>query len=308
MSKPISARKLKYEKTLLKCLNEFKQVLLIGVDNVGSSAMQDLRKQLRGKAQILMGKNTVIRRILRTEAKVNEGLLNLLPVIKMNVGFVFTNEPLIEIRNLITERQDPAQAKAGVIAPTDVWLEPGPTALDPGQTAFFQAMNIGTKINRGSIEIVGRTKLITEGDKVSASAAVLLSKLKKLPFFYGIKCLHVYESGSCYPAKVLDLGEDDITAKLMGGLAQASSLSLGLGYPSSASIPHLLFHAVRKVIAFAVETDFDLPVAAQYKEFLANPDAFASAAPAAGGEAAAEEKKEEEEEESSGGGMSDLDF
>jgi large subunit ribosomal protein LP0 len=303
---PVSQRKLNYEKTLLKCLADFKQILLINVDNVGSAAMQNLRKQLRGRAQILMGKNTVIRKILRTEAKVSEGLLNLLPVIKMNVGFVFTNEPLLEIRAIISERQDPAAAKPGIIAPCDVWLEPGPTNLDPGQTAFFQAMNIGTKINRGSIEISGRTQIIFEGEKVSASAAALLSKLKKMPFFYGIKVNHVYESGSCYPAKVLDLSDADIEAKFLGGLAHAGSVSLGLGYPSAASIPHLLFHAVRKVIAFSVETEYDLEVAAKYKEFLANPDAFAvAAAPTAGG-AAVEEKKEVEEEESSGGGMSDL--
>jgi large subunit ribosomal protein LP0 len=81
--------------------------------------------------------------------------------------------------------QVPAGAKAGTLAPTDVFVPPGPTGLDPGQTGFFQALNIATKIVKGSIEIVAQVHLIKKGDKITSSAVALLSKLDIKPFFYG---------------------------------------------------------------------------------------------------------------------------
>lgn len=300
--KQLHPRKIKYEKTLLNCLNEFDKMLVIEVDNVGSKQMSDTRHMLRGKAQILMGKNTVIRKILRREKKTNPGLDSLLQKIRGNIGFIFTNEDLLEIRDSVTEAQAPAPAKTGAVAPCDVYVEPGPTGLDPAQTAFFQALNIATKINRGAIEIIARVKMCTEGEKVSASAAGLLSKLNITPFSYGIKVKYVYENGSCYDAKVLDLSEDDIMKKFAGGLVQASCISLGLGYPSLASIPHLMSNAVRKLIAFSIETDYKMEIAEPFEAFLADPSAFAVAGPtgADGGEAKKEEKKEEEEDDDGG--------
>lgn len=305
--KVVHPRKLKYEKTLLSCLANYSKMLVIEVDNVGSKQMSDTRHKLRGNAQILMGKNTVIRKILRRESKAEPALNSLLQKIRGNIGFIFTNGDLIELRDMVLEHQDPAPAKTGQIAPCDVWIEPGPTGLDPGQTAFFQALNIATKINRGAIEIIAKVKMCTEGEKVSASAAGLLSKLNKKPFFFGIKVKYVYEGGSCYDAKVLDLSEADIMAKFAGGLVQASCLSLGLGYPSMASLPHLMSNAVRKLIAFSIETTYKMDIAKPFEEFLANPDAFKVAAGPAGGDEAKKEEKKEEEEEDGGFDFSDDD-
>uniref|UniRef100_A0A7S2TQ39 60S acidic ribosomal protein P0 n=1 Tax=Lotharella oceanica TaxID=641309 RepID=A0A7S2TQ39_9EUKA len=294
-TKQINPRKLQYEQTLLSCFEKYRKMLVIGVDNVGSRQMSNTRHELRGKAQILMGKNTVIRKILRREMKSDPGLRSLLEKIRGNIGFIFTNGDLLELRDKVVSKQDPAPAKTGQVAPCDVYVEPGPTGLDPGQTAFFQALNIATKINRGAIEIIARVKMCEEGTKVSASAAGLLSKLKMMPFSFGIKVQYVYEGGSCYDAKVLDLSEDDIMKKFVGGLVQASCLALGLSYPCMASIPHLMSNAVRKIIAFSIVTSYKLKIAEPFEAFLANPDAFkVAAAPGAGGES--EEKKEEKKE------------
>eukprot|EP00466_Bigelowiella_natans_P014711 jgi/Bigna1/51843/estExt_Genewise1Plus.C_30274 len=295
--KVIHPRKVKYEKTLLNCLSSFKRMLVITVDNVGSKQMSETRHKLRGKAQILMGKNTVIRKILRREMKADPTLESLLNVIRGNIGFIFTNGDLIELRDTVSENRDPAPAKTGQIAPCDVYVEPGPTGLDPGQTAFFQALNIATKINRGAIEIIARVQMCTEGEKVSASAAGLLAKLNMKPFFFGIKVNYVFEGGSCYPAAVLDLTDDDIMKMFAGGLIQASCISLGLGYPSIASLPHLMSNAVRKVIAFSIETAYKLEIAQPFEDYLANPDAFKVVAGPSGGEEKKEEKKEEEEDD-----------
>lgn len=133
--------------------------------------MQKVRIALRGKAVVVMGKNTLIRKIMRDmiEGEKMTKLEALLPLVVGNMGFVFTNHNLPEIRKLILDNKVPAAAKSGSFAPADVFIPPGPTGLDPGQTNFFQALNIATKIVKGAIEIVNEVHLIKVRKKTHTS-------------------------------------------------------------------------------------------------------------------------------------------
>merc|ERR1719215_1466127 len=93
-----------------------------------------------------------MRKIIREHAEKDSKFAPLLDALQGNVGFLFTNEDLKEIRDLVVTFKVPAGARSGAFAPVDVWVPKGPTALDPGQTNFFQALNIATKISRGAIE------------------------------------------------------------------------------------------------------------------------------------------------------------
>lgn len=296
----VKVRKNKYIQKLEECIDTYKSMLVINIDFVGSKQMQTLRMSLRGRAAILMGKNTIMRKIFREKAEKNPALEAVLPLIKGNVGFVFCNEDLAGIRKEVISERIPASAKTGAIAPIDVVIPAGPTILDPGQTSFFQALNIGTKITKGSIEILSNVTLCAVGQKVSSSAVALLQKLNIRPFEYGIVVSHVYDNGSVYDAKILDMTTADLTARFFTGVNHIAALGLEIGYPTIASLPHSFTNAFRKLVAIALETDYMFEEAKIFKEMLDNPDAFKSAAPAAGGAAAAaapEPEPEEEEEE-----------
>jgi large subunit ribosomal protein LP0 len=159
-----------------RLLNEYKNILICTVDNVGSNQMQKVRIALRGKAELLMGKKTLLRKVVREASTKNKNLEGLLPHLTGNIGLVFTNGDIREVRTAVLANKVPAAAKSGGFAPIDVFVPPGPTGLDPGQTAFFQALNIATKIARGSIEIINVVHLIKKGDKVTSSAVALLTK------------------------------------------------------------------------------------------------------------------------------------
>jgi len=299
------ARQVQYAAKLISLLDTYKNILIVGVDNVGSSQMQKVRLTLRGRAVVLMGKNTIIRKIIREKAEKEPKFESLLPLIVYNVGFVFTNEPLAEIRKLILEKKVPAGAKVGAIAPVDVFIPAGPSGLDPGQTAFFQALNIGTKIVKGTIEIVNQVHLIKVGDRVSASHVALLGKLNVLPFFYGFQVDHVYEDGAVYESKILDISQADLIAKFHNGVAKLASLSLAISYPTLVALPHLFANALKPLIAISLETSIEIEQAKKIKEYLKDPSKFAAAAPAAAAagakspakaaKPAAKEKSEEEE-------------
>ena len=84
-----------------------------------------------------------------------------------------------------------APAKAGALAPVDVWIPATVTTMGPEKTSFFQALSINTKITRGTIEILNDVHLIKKGDKVGASEATLLNMMGISPFSYGLEVLSV---------------------------------------------------------------------------------------------------------------------
>lgn len=308
---PLSAeRKVEYFERMKELLTVYSKAFIVDVDNVGSKQLQLTRKELRGTAEILMGKNTMMRKVIREYAEENPGT----PVAQIedhcrgNVGFVFTNSDLGEVRNILESNVRPAPARVGAFAPADVIVPAGPTGCDPGQTAFFQTLQIATKIARGQIEMVTDTHLINQGDKVTASQAALLQKLGIEPFTYGLVLKSVYDNGSLFDAKVLDITDDVLAAKFGAALSAIAALSLALGYPTQASVPHSIANAFKAVIAVTLGCDkYSFDKADTYKEYLADPSKFAAAAGGggAGGAAAAavEEEPEEEEEADMGGGM-----
>nr|ABW74650.1 60S acidic ribosomal phosphoprotein P0 [Stylophora pistillata] len=301
-----STWKTNYFMKLIQYIDEFPKMFLVGVDNVGSKQMQQIRQSLRGRAEILMGKNTMIRKAIRGHLESNPALEKLIPHIKGNVGFVFTKEELTDVRDLILANKVAAPAKAGAVAPLDVYVPKGNTGLGPEKTSFFQALAIPTKIAKGTIEILNDVHLIKKDDKVGASESTLLNMLKISPFSYGLVIQQVYEGGACFSPDVLDITSEDILSRFITGIVNVASVSLEIGYPTVASVPHSIINGFKNIAAVAVETEITFPQVEQLKAFLENPDAFASLAPAADAASAAapaeeakEEKKEEEEEEES---------
>ncbi|KAI1345143.1 60S acidic ribosomal protein P0 [Xylariaceae sp. FL0016] len=299
-------KKAEYFPKLKGLLEEYKSVFIVTVDNVSSQQMHEVRQSLRGDAVVLMGKNTMVRRALKTFINDSPEYERLLPHVKGNVGFIFTNGDLKDIRDKILANKVAAPARAGALAPADVWVPAGNTGMEPGKTSFFQALGVPTKIARGTIEITTDLKLVESGNRVGPSEATLLNLLNISPFTYGLGIAQVYDDGNCFPASVLDIGEEQLLKSFAGAITTIAAMSLAINFPTLPSVVHSLVNSYKKVLAVAIETDFSWPEIDELKDRIANPDAYASAAPAAaaGGaapaEAAKDDKKDESEEEESG--------
>jgi len=308
-------RKTEYFEKMKELLQTYTKAFIVEVDNVGSSQLQNTRKALRGTAEVLMGKNTMMRKIIREFAKENPGtaVAQLEDQCRGNVGFVFTNGDLTEVRTVLETNVRPAPARVGAIAPIEVIVPKGPTGCDPGQTSFFQTLEIATKITKGQIEMTNDTYLIAAGDKVTASQAALLQKLNIEPFSYGLILKMVYDNGSLFDAKVLDITDDVLAAKFAQALGTLAALSLALGFPTQASVPHSIANAFKAVVAVTIGLDkYSFEEADVYKEYLKDPSKFAGSGGGGGvggggaetADAPEEEKVEEEEVDAMEGGMS----
>jgi len=297
--------KANYFTRLVQLMDEYPKCFIVGADNVGSKQMQQIRIGLRGTAVVLMGKNTMMRKAIRGHLENNPALEKILPFVRGNVGFVFTNADLVEVRDKLLENKVRAPAKPGAMAPLDVIIPAQNTGLGPEKTSFFQALAIATKISKGTIEIISDVHILKEGERVGASEATLLNMLNISPFSYGLQMQMVYDSGTTFEPKILDIKPEDLQARFMAGVRNVAAVSLQIGYPTVASVPHSIINGFKNLLAVAATTEVSFKEAETVKEFLKDPSKFAAlvAAPAAGSpakEAKKEVKKEESEEEEDG--------
>ncbi|XP_006880776.1 PREDICTED: protein FAM228A [Elephantulus edwardii] len=198
--------KFNYFLKIIQLLDDYPKCFIVGADNVGSKQMQQIRMSLRGKAVVLMGKNTMMRKAIWGHLDINPALEKLLPHIWGNVGFVFTTEDLTEIRDMLLANK---------------------------------ALGITTKISRGTIEILSDVQLIKTGDKVGASEATLLNIS---PFSFGLIIQQVFDNGSIYNPEVLDITEETLHTHFLEGVHNVASVCLQICYPAMASIPHSIIN------------------------------------------------------------------
>jgi len=114
----------------------------------------------------------------------------------------------------------------------------------------------------------------------------------------------VYDNGSVFEPRVLDITSADLRAKYLEGVRVVASLALAINYPCRASVPHSLVNGMKNLMAIAAETEVTFKEAEKLKEFLKDPSKFAASVPAVAGPAAAaakpaEAKKEPEKKEES---------
>ncbi|GMM38782.1 ribosomal protein P0 [Saccharomycopsis crataegensis] len=293
--------KVEYFSKLKELLETYKSIFIVGVDNVSSQQMHEVRKALRGRAVVLMGKNTMIRTAVRGLLSDFPQFEKLLSHVKGNIGFVFTNDDLKTIRDEIVNHKVQAPARAGAFSDVDVVIPAQQTAFDPSKTSFFQAIGVPTKITRGNIEITSDIKVVVAGTKVGQSEATLLNMLNISPFTFGLTVQQVYDDGQIFPSSILDITDEELVGHFVSAINNIAAISLAINYPTLPSVSHSIINHYKNVLAVSVATDYTFEGSEEIKDRIANPDAYAAAAPvaaAASESAAAEEAPAEEEDES----------
>jgi len=270
----IQEKKTNYMAKVTKLLENYPRFLIVTCDNIASAHMQNIRISLRlVGAILLMGKNTLMRRVIRDNLANHSNWEPLLSALKGNVGLIFTKGSLSDLRHEVLKSTVPAAAKAGSMSPIDVILPKQVTTLEPTKTSFFAALDIATKITKGCVEILNDVRLCEKSKKVGSSEAALLMMLEIRPFVYGLIVVNCFDS-SLFPPNYLDFSESDLFKAISSGISNVAAMSLALSYPSLPAFPHVITTAFKNLVAISIETGYDFPQAEKLKNIVLNPEAF----------------------------------
>jgi len=322
----ITDAKREYEEKMNKFLTKYSKIIFCRMDNVRSQQVHDVRKELRGKAELLMGKKTLQAKIVanraeRSDASDNDRLFKTkceeLNLLTGNNALLFTNAEVADIVDVLNRHRVQAPARVGAIAPCDVVVLAGNTGMEPTATSFFQALNIPTKIAKGTVEIVSDKKVLSVGDKVDNSTAALLQKLKISPFYYQLEVQCLWDRGVVFQKADLAINDAAIEKYLLEGISNVTAISLGAGIPTATTFGFIVADAFKNLLAASVAseyvfTEFDgakLRTAAKEGKLgggaaaapAGGAGAKASAAPAAAAKAAEPEPEDDDDFDGLGG-------
>jgi len=311
MPSTVSEEKLGLQKNLNRLIDTYERMVFVKLDNVTSQQMHSVRRDLIGRAETVVGKKTTQKKIITLRAERKDATPADLAmaqtlckdnVLTGNLALCFTNMSVQDLAGVFTKYRVQAPARVGAISPIEVIIPAGNTGMEPTQTSFFQALNIMTKINKGTVEIVNDKKVLSPGDKVDTSTAALLQKLNISPFYYNPEVVYVWEKGMLFTLEDLKVTDDSIERAFTEGVARLTGLSLGSGVATELSLPHAITDGFRNLLAAAVATSYSFKEydAAKLiadiksgKAVAAPAAAAAAAAPAAAAAAAKDDKKDD---------------
>lgn len=191
--KKVSEEKIKTVKKLAELIKNNNTIIIVSIKNLPSRQFQDIRKKLKGIAEVkVVKKNIILKAIETSQDKKIEKLKN---YVCEDSAILFSKEDAFVLAGFLAENKNSIKAKTGQIAMEDIEAGEGATDLTPGP-AISEFGNLGIKIaiEDGKIVIKGKKVIVKKGEKINESAASIMAKLDIKPFKIGLEPLAIYDA------------------------------------------------------------------------------------------------------------------
>ncbi len=254
MSKTSKAAPEKKEvvKKILQFGKQYPIIGLLNMENMPASSLLVMKKQLRGKVELVMTRKTLI--LLGLKDLKLAGGERLLEQIKGMPALMFTKENPFALYKIIKKSKTPAAAKAGQLAPRDIIIPAGPTPFTPGPIiSEFAALGIKAGVEGGKVAVKQDATVVKEGQPINPKLASMLQRLGIEPMEIGLDLICAYEKGIIYPRTVLDIDETKFMQDLIGAASGAFNLAIEATHITKDTIETLLGKAHREAKAVGIE-------------------------------------------------------
>jgi len=254
MQNEVAEWKIEEVKDLEKFIDQKKVVGIVDIESLPSRQLQEIRKKLRGKADIKVSKSILIK--LAIENLKRDDLKKLEEYMEGPAGIIVSDEDPFLLYKFLKKNRSKALAKAGMTAPMDIVVPAGDTDMPAGPVlAELKIAKIDVKLDKGKIVISSDSLVAKKGETITQQAASALAKLGITPVEIGLKITAVIEKGIIYKPDVLDIDEEKFMADLVGAYRSALNLSVNAGYANSASIRIMIQMAYRKAMNLAINAE-----------------------------------------------------
>lgn len=247
----VATWKIKEVENLAERISKSKVIGLVDISGIPSRQFQRMRKGLRGKAEIKVTKNSIMKRAFeKTKLKDLGGY------IQGSMGIVFTDLDPFKLNKLMRSTKTTAPAKSGSIANKDIVVPAGDTPFKPGPIiGELQRVGIKAKIEGGKIVVTEDSPVVREGGIISADLANVLTRLGIEPMEIGLEINAAYENGIIYTREILEIDEEKTIANLKNAYQRALNLALNAKIYNSVTINLFLRKAFSDAISLAINAE-----------------------------------------------------
>lgn len=228
---------------LKKKLAEYPVVAVATLQNLPSRQYNLIKKKLRGQAEIIVARTTLLQRAI-DEARPE--LKELAKQFSGSSALLFTKQNPFKLYQAIKANKSKTAAKAGQIAPIDLVVPAGETSLAPGPvlTELKQA-GISARIVGPKVVIDKDSRVAKKGDVLTDVQAKVLAKLGVEPMEVGLNVLAAWEAGTVYLQAILDVDADSFKQQLILAHQQAVNLGVHAEIFNATTTPLIIAKAAR---------------------------------------------------------------
>jgi len=234
-----------------KLSTEYKLTGLVDMYGIPARQVQDIRRNLKGKAELRMTRNTLIEHAF---GEIGGEIKDLGDKLDGHSALIFTNENPFKLYSMLEKTKTKMAARPGELAPTDIVVEKGPTSFKPGPiVGELQQAGIPAAIEAGKVTIRETKTVVKEGQEISKKLADALAKLDVKPMDVGLLLQAAFYEGTVYESDVLAIDEVAFYNNIITAAKQAFNLSLNAAIPTKDTASDLLTKAVREARNVAIE-------------------------------------------------------
>lgn len=243
---------------LAEKIKSSKTVLIASIKGLPGGQFHQIKKKLRGTAEIQVVKKSLLKRAIE---KVEKGpLQNLKKTVGADIVVMFSNLDAFELSGILTENQSSAKAKAGDIAPEDIKAEEGPTDLIPGPAiSELGAVGLKVAVENGKLAIKKEHVLVKEGEEINEKVAGVLAKLGITPMKVGYEPVAAYSSEDNKVYTGIKIDKEGTLEALREAIGKSLNLSVNIGYINPNNVSYFIAKAGMegKVFEKLLETPVD---------------------------------------------------
>lgn len=190
--KKVAQKKIEAMREIVELIKKNETVMVASIKNLPSGQFQDIRKKLKGSADVRVVKKRIMWKALENSGR--KDINKLEGHVLEDSAILFSKLDPFELAGILADNKNLIKAKPGQIAEEDIEVEPMPTDLVPGPViSEFGALGIKIAVEDGKIAIKEKKVIVKKGNKITDAAASIMAKLDIKPFSIGLEPMAVYE-------------------------------------------------------------------------------------------------------------------
>lgn len=246
---------------LAEMFDRYPVVGVLDIADLPASQFQQIRRQLRGQAEIVVSKNSLLRiSIEQAGEKKDPKLRELLSYLQRQSALVFSQVDPFKLNKILLASKMSAPAKAGIKSPRDITIPAGDTDFAPGPiVGELQRIGVKARIQGGKVVILEDSPVLKQGDNVTKEVADALTRFGILPLDLGLKLRAAFEAGMVFSAEILTIDEEKVLGQLRDAYLHAIGLSINTNYPTQATIGIFIAKAYTATRNLAINASLPIP-------------------------------------------------
>jgi large subunit ribosomal protein L10 len=231
----VPEEKKKLVSELIEKFKNSKTVLIASTNGLPSSQFHSIKKKLRGKAEIMVAKKSIVLRALEKVEK--GGIQNLKDLIGADIALFFSDLDAFELSGLLADNESPTKAKPGDISPEDIEIESGPTELMPGpDISALSGVGLKVAVENGKIAIKKGAVIVKSGEEITPEVSSVLGKLGVVPMKVGFEPIGAFDSVSDSVYKDIKIDKKGALEELQTAIGKAFGFAVNLGYVNEKTV------------------------------------------------------------------------